>query len=1058
MRISRRPAAASRAALLLAASFAAASLLVVAEPLGAPAASATLLDDGRIIVIPVPDSGGPSTWTQDSVLTSAVSGVFTIPSDWREVRYRVSGASGGSGVDGGAGGLPALIEGEVPAGVTEIRWGRGERGGSGADPREAGDTSYPGGTGMADRFEPAGGGGQGDDVGTAGGGGGGLSYLGARVSGTEAWAFLAVAAGGGGGAGTMPMGLCVGAPGGAGDQPGADAVGHTVSFPGGSAVYCQHAPGGASGLAFASPVLSRSRGADGDISPGAGGGGAGAYAGAGGSVTAGLRIPIVGGTEGGGAGGGGGGGSLVLGDPDHVRSTAAADRRGKDGLVSLSYYRTHELSLLPQPLGTELRAGATLEFDFQVMVHVNAPIDEVERDGIVSVTLDGEPVRSPRTGSIVTGSLAAGLAVVLPPSPAGPQELCFSYQPTSPKLESSAPVCVEVEIEPTSLDTVLAFASELSVGTGENPLCAEGCLRLPAATNGPWLHPRVLDHADYDLDGEAPLGETSVELLWTDLTAGTSGTAALGDLERATEGGLVIGGPPARLPRVAGGWPYEYMRFLPEGAAPQVGHVYEIRARWGGTELFDLADSPPLRLEAVASPTVLTVTGLTAPLTAGRSPVTAVAASGSSHPNVPVCCGLFGFTPPPVAVSGAFTAVLSQDGATLASRSATGSSASWADWPRLAAGPYELTVEFASAEARRLDRTESVAFEVVRNATETSLDIDPESAPYGADRRLTATVTAPGSTAESAPRGRVEFSYLSAGGRIVLGDAELGEDGVALLELDADAVAGLLPMSYSIRADYEGDDAHDPSTRSEALHSRPLAPSFTSPDLASLVAGAEAAIEVSASGMPIPSFEAVGLPPGMVLTDRADGTAVISGSSLELGTHVVYLRASNDETGETDALQTLLVTITPPGLTLPSELPPPAAGALVGVPAETAPLASFEVSASGFAPHAPVVFGIYSTPRTLSTATADAAGEASATVTIPWDLRGAHTVVAFAVDPGLEPRMLTADTRIVLPPVGLALTGSIVSGAGLLAAGMLGGVLAAAGALLVRFRTRATRP
>src|SRR6185437_774128 len=70
------------------------------------------------------------------------------------------------------------------------------------------------------------------------------------------------------------------------------------------------------------------------------------------------------------------------------------------------------------------------------------------------------------------------------------------------------------------------------------------------------------------------------------------------------------------------------------------------------------------------------------------------------------------------------------------------------------------------------------------------------------------------------------------------------------------------------------------------------------------------------------------------------------------------------------------------------------------------------VSATGYAPFASVTVGIYSSPRTLGVTTADATGAILATIILPTDLRGHHTVVAAGSGPTGAARFLTGATTI----------------------------------------------
>ena len=72
-------------------------------------------------------------------------------------------------------------------------------------------------------------------------------------------------------------------------------------------------------------------------------------------------------------------------------------------------------------------------------------------------------------------------------------------------------------------------------------------------------------------------------------------------------------------------------------------------------------------------------------------------------------------------------------------------------------------------------------------------------------------------------------------------------------------------------------------------------PGFTSPATATFVAGTDSSFGVTTSGYPAPSIGATGLPAGLTLTDKGDGTATISGSAdpAGAGVHTVTLTAAN---------------------------------------------------------------------------------------------------------------------------------------------------------------------
>jgi hypothetical protein len=154
------------------------------------------------------------------------------------------------------------------------------------------------------------------------------------------------------------------------------------------------------------------------------------------------------------------------------------------------------------------------------------------------------------------------------------------------------------------------------------------------------------------------------------------------------------------------------------------------------------------------------------------------------------------------------------------------------------------------------------------------------------------------------------------------------------------------------------------------------------------------------------------LPTGVAFTDNGDGTATIAGTASQpsLGTYPLTLTASNGVAPPVTQAFTLAV-VAPGTVALPGTLPP-SNGALHGVPRSTTPGEVLHVSATGYAPFASVTVGIYSSPRTLGVTTADATGAILATIILPTDLRGHHTVVAAGSGPTGAARFLTGATTI----------------------------------------------
>src|SRR5690606_20114828 len=94
-----------------------------------------------------------------------------------------------------------------------------------------------------------------------------------------------------------------------------------------------------------------------------------------------------------------------------------------------------------------------------------------------------------------------------------------------------------------------------------------------------------------------------------------------------------------------------------------------------------------------------------------------------------------------------------------------------------------------------------------------------------------------------------------------------------------------------------------------------------------------------------------------------------------------------------------------PEVALPTTKPE-ASGLLSGVPFTIQPGAKFTATARGFAPHAPVTFGIYPTPLVLGHAIADGNGTIVIDLQIPQDFEGNHTIVAAGMSPSLTPMYL----------------------------------------------------
>lgn len=156
------------------------------------------------------------------------------------------------------------------------------------------------------------------------------------------------------------------------------------------------------------------------------------------------------------------------------------------------------------------------------------------------------------------------------------------------------------------------------------------------------------------------------------------------------------------------------------------------------------------------------------------------------------------------------------------------------------------------------------------------------------------------------------------------------------------------------------------------------------------------------------------LPPGLSLT-VSGGTATISGAPAgPAGDYPITLTASNGI--NPDTVQTLTITVADaPPVALPLVLPLGGGAAIGGVPRIMHSGQSFTATASGFAPGAPITWGVYSTPRILTTSVADANGNATAQLAVPVGFAGAHIVVASGIAVDGSPLFATAATTIIAP-------------------------------------------
>jgi putative Ig domain-containing protein/immunoglobulin I-set domain protein len=195
---------------------------------------------------------------------------------------------------------------------------------------------------------------------------------------------------------------------------------------------------------------------------------------------------------------------------------------------------------------------------------------------------------------------------------------------------------------------------------------------------------------------------------------------------------------------------------------------------------------------------------------------------------------------------------------------------------------------------------------------------------------------------------------------------------------------------------------------------------LTSADHATFVAGTAGTFTVTAhGGFPAPpSLTSSGsLPTGVTFTDNGNGTATLAGKAAPaaIGSHTLTFTAANGVSPA--AVQVFTLTVSAPVVPLP-RTPPSHHGTLGGVPHSVHRGQILHVFGAGYHPGAPIRIGFYSSPVQVGTATADATGAFTATITIPKTAAfGSHTLVATGVDPAGAARYLSAHTTVV-PPAG----------------------------------------
>lgn len=233
---------------------------------------------------------------------------------------------------------------------------------------------------------------------------------------------------------------------------------------------------------------------------------------------------------------------------------------------------------------------------------------------------------------------------------------------------------------------------------------------------------------------------------------------------------------------------------------------------------------------------------------------------------------------------------------------------------------------------------------------------------------------------------------------------------------------------------------------------------ITSPNTATFVNGVNKTVTITTTtGYPTATVITLpdALPAGLSFHDNGDGTATISGTPTGGASSTpVTVTAANSPAGSVDQALTITV-VEPTAVPLPPS-PPSGAASLIGVPSSAHPGDTFTVSGTGFAPNAPVTLGIYSSPVTLASVTADATGAFTTPVTVPTTTPvGAHTIVAIGMDPDADDLALSANIRIVAAATPLANTGIQPEQVALIALALaFGGFLAFAIALLMRRRRR----
>ncbi|RCK68810.1 hypothetical protein DT076_14655 [Desertihabitans brevis] len=111
-------------------------------------------------------------------------------------------------------------------------------------------------------------------------------------------------------------------------------------------------------------------------------------------------------------------------------------------------------------------------------------------------------------------------------------------------------------------------------------------------------------------------------------------------------------------------------------------------------------------------------------------------------------------------------------------------------------------------------------------------------------------------------------------------------DGTALLSGTPTGPGGVSELVL-LASNAQGETEQRVTVTTEA------APRWTGPTALTLDRGEPVSVELSASGWPLPQIAATALPDGLTLTDRGDGTALLTGTVEQAGATTVVLSATN---------------------------------------------------------------------------------------------------------------------------------------------------------------------